>query len=72
MTNPSIAVQHVKLEREEPCGVCLAPFIPADDSGSRVILIRIGEDSFTGLLCGGCAMKWTHGRPAAFKHPIVL
>jgi hypothetical protein len=73
VTNPSIAIRHVKLEREEPCGICGDAFIPAEDSGSRVILIRLGDDTFTGLMCGGCASKWAHGRlTAAFKTAVVL
>ena len=73
MTNPSVTVRHVPLEREEPCGVCGAPFVAAEDSGSRVMLIRIDEDVFTGLMCGGCTSKWSYGRlTAAFRNGIVL
>lgn len=73
MINPAIAVRHVKLEREEPCGVCGARFVPAEDSGSRVVLVRQGDDTFTGLMCGGCASKWTHGTLTAnFKTAIAL
>ncbi len=73
MTNPSVAIQHVPLEREEPCGVCGAMFVAAGDSGSRVLLIRNGDDVFKGLMCGGCTSKWSHGRlTAAFKNAIVL
>jgi hypothetical protein len=73
VTNPSIALRHVKLEREEPCGVCGARFVAAEDSGSRVILIRQGDHTFTGLMCGGCASKWAYGTlTAAFRHGITL
>jgi hypothetical protein len=73
VNNPSVALRHVKLEREEPCGVCGARFIPAEDSGSRVILIRRTDDTFTGLMCGGCASKWAHGTlTATFKSGITL
>ena len=73
MTNPSVALRHVRLEREEPCGVCGARFIAAEDSGSRVILIRRGDDTFTGLMCGGCASKWAYGKiTAAFKTSVTL
>lgn len=73
MINPSIAVRHVKLEREEPCGVCGAAFVAAEDSGSRVLLVRQGDDTFTGLMCGGCASKWTHGTITAnFKTAVKL
>jgi hypothetical protein len=73
VTNPSVAIRHVKLEREEPCGVCGARFVAAEDSGSRVLLIRLGENAFTGLMCGGCASKWAYGTiTAAFKTSISL
>ncbi|MEX2272445.1 MAG: hypothetical protein WD690_13300 [Vicinamibacterales bacterium] len=73
MIIPSIALRHVRLEREEPCGVCAARFVPAEDSGSRVILVRLADDTFTGLMCGGCASKWAHGTlTAAFKSAIKL
>ncbi|MDQ3069491.1 MAG: hypothetical protein M3R55_07150 [Acidobacteriota bacterium] len=73
MINPSIAVRHVKLEREEACGVCSARFVAAEDSGSRVLLIRLADDTFTGLMCGGCASKWAYGTiTAAFKSSVTL
>ena len=53
--------------------MCGARFIAAEDSGSRVILIRQGDDTFTGLMCGGCASKWSHGTlTAAFTSGIKL
>lgn len=66
-------MRHVALERDEPCGVCAARFMASEDSGSRVVLIRLGDDSFTGLMCGGCASKFVHGTlTAAFRNPILL
>jgi hypothetical protein len=71
--NPAIAIRHVPLEREEPCGVCGAAFVAAEDSGSRVLLLRQGEETFTGLMCGGCASKWAYGKiTAAFKTSVTL
>ena len=73
VVNPSLTIRHVPLEREEPCGVCGARFVPHEDSGSRVLLIRQGDDTFTGLMCGGCTSKWSYGRlTATFKNGIVL
>lgn len=73
MTTPSVAIRHVPLAREEPCGTCGAPFIPAEDSGSRVLLIRSGDDTFKGLMCGGCHAKWSQGsRTMTFSGPVVL
>ena len=62
MANVTISVKHMPSEREQPCGVCGAAFVPAEDSGSRVFSMRTADQQpFTGLLCGGCASKWTHG-----------
>ena len=37
------------------CGVCAAAFIPAEDSGSRVLsMASPHEEGFAGLVCGGC------------------
>ena len=73
MTTPSVAIRHVPLQREEPCGTCGARFIAAEDSGSRVLLIRNGETTFTGLMCGGCHSKWSQGgRTMTFSGPILL
>jgi hypothetical protein len=72
MTNPTVSIRHVKLDRDEPCGICNAPFVPSEDSGSRVLTIRTGDDSFAALMCGGCASKWSHGAAATFRRQITL
>jgi hypothetical protein len=46
---------------EHPCGVCGAPFVPSEDSGSRVLGLKSGSQEFSFLMCGGCYSKWTHG-----------
>jgi hypothetical protein len=58
----SISVKHVPAQDNRSCGVCTAEFVPAEDSGSRVLSIK-GQDQagFSGLLCGGCYSKWSHG-----------
>ena len=62
MTTLSLSVKHVRSEREEPCGVCAAPFVPAEDSGSRVFLMAApGQEPFRAIFCGGCYSKWSHG-----------
>jgi hypothetical protein len=72
MTNPTVSIRHVKIEREEPCGICGASFAAYEDSGSRVLTIRSGEDNFTALMCGGCYSKWSHGTAATFRRQITL
>jgi hypothetical protein len=72
MLNPRVSVRHVKLERDEPCGICGASFVPAEDSGSRVLSIKTDDEDFAALMCGGCYSKWSHGAPAIFRRPIVL
>jgi len=58
----AISVKHVASQRNQPCGVCRAVFVPAEDSGSRVFSIKTQEqDVFGALLCGGCYSKWSHG-----------
>ena len=61
MADVTISLRHQPAPDEQPCGVCGAPFIPAEDSGSRVLGLRSGNQEFAFLLCGGCHSKWTHG-----------
>ncbi len=72
MTNPTVSIRHVKLYREEPCGICGASFVAAEDSGSRVMTIRSGDDTFSALMCGGCHSKWSHGAAATFRRSLTL
>jgi hypothetical protein len=52
----------------ETCGVCTASFIPAEDTGSRVLSLKgVNQDGFAGLLCGGCYSKWSHGTTMALR-----
>lgn len=72
MTNPTVSIRHVKIDRDEPCGICGASFVAAEDSGSRVMTIRSGDDTFSALMCGGCHSKWSHGATAIFRRSIAL
>ncbi len=72
MVNPTVSVRHAKIDRDEPCGICNAAFVPSEDSGSRVLMIKTTDDEFTALMCGGCYSKWSHGATATFRRPITL
>ncbi|HET7617074.1 MAG TPA: hypothetical protein VFK20_01095 [Vicinamibacterales bacterium] len=73
MPHPTVSLKYMKLDREEPCGVCGASFNPSEDSGSRVLTIRNGEEPpFAALMCGGCHSKWSHGTTVTFRQPIAL
>jgi len=74
MNTITISVKHLASQDNQSCGVCDAAFIPAEDSGSRVLTMkRPHQEGFTGLLCGGCYSKWSHGvtverRRASYRH----
>ena len=62
MTTLTLSVKHVKSDREQPCGVCGAQFLPREDPGSRVLSIQAPEQApLNALMCGGCYSKWSHG-----------
>jgi hypothetical protein len=62
MANVTVSLKHQPSRREQPCGACGALFVPAEDSGSRVLSMRSAErEGLVALMCGGCASKWTHG-----------
>ena len=47
---------------EQRCALCGAKFIPAEDSGSRLLsLMPADQEPLTVLMCGGCHSKWSHG-----------
>lgn len=62
MANVTVSLKHQPSRREQPCGACGAPFVPAEDSGSRVLSLK-GPDQpgIVALMCGGCASKWIYG-----------
>jgi hypothetical protein len=61
MAEVTISLRHDAAADERACGVCGAMFIPAEDSGSRVLGLKSGTQEFGFLLCGGCHSKWSHG-----------
>jgi hypothetical protein len=61
MAEVTISLKRATSEEEQPCGVCGAAFIPAEDSGSRAFTIGTGKQDFIAVMCGGCHSKWTHG-----------
>lgn len=71
MNNPTLSIRHVPLDRDEPCSVCRAMFVPAEDSGSRVLTIK-ATDTFAALMCGGCHSKWSHGVTVTCRTSITL
>jgi hypothetical protein len=67
----TISVKHVASQRNQPCGVCRAVFVPAEDSGSRVLSIKAqAQDVFGALLCGGCYSKWSHGTTVTIRQHV--
>ena len=72
MVNPTVSLKHVGLVREEACGLCGAAFVAAEDSGSRVLTIKVADDTFAALMCGGCYSRWSHGAAATFRRPLAL
>ena len=57
-----LSLRPARSDQPQHCGVCDADFVPAEDSGSRVLSFRVsGQEAMTGVLCGGCASKWAHG-----------
>jgi hypothetical protein len=72
METLTISVKHVASERSQPCAVCAALFIPAEDSGSRVLWIKPPEqEAFGALMCGGCYSKWSHGTTVTLRQNIA-
>ncbi len=69
----TISVRHVASQRNQPCGVCSAMFIPAEDPGSRVLSMSLPQqETFGGLLCGGCYSKWSHGTTVTLRQNISI
>ena len=47
MAEVTISLKHVASQDEEPCGVCGAAFIPAEDSGSRSTALYVSVTTAT-------------------------
>jgi hypothetical protein len=64
----TLSLKHVPSDREQPCAVCGAQFVPSEDSGSRVFsMSNPAQASFRALLCGGCYSKWSHGATVSIR-----
>ena len=62
MTPLTLALTRVPSNHEQPCAVCEAEFVPAEDPGSRLLsLMPADQEPFGVLMCGGCHSKWSHG-----------
>ena len=62
MTPLTLCLTREQSAHEQPCAVCGAEFIPAEDSGSRRLSLRSADqEPFSVLMCGGCHSKWSHG-----------
>jgi len=71
MKDVTISVRHFASPRNEACAVCSALFVPAEDAGSRVFLMKaLEQDVFEALLCGGCHSKWSHGMTVTIRHLV--
>ena len=68
MTTVTLSVKHLRSDREQPCAVCGAQFVPIEDSGSRVLSINASEQApLSALMCGGCYSKWSHGKTVTIR-----
>jgi hypothetical protein len=68
MPNLVISLKRTRSEEEHRCGVCDAEFIPFEDSGSRILSAKTGDqETLTAILCGGCYSKWTGGAVMTVK-----
>jgi len=72
MKDLTISVKHIASQRSQPCTVCNALFVPAEDTGSRVFSIRVPDEDVSGaLLCGGCYSKWSHGMTVTIRQHVA-
>ena len=68
MINPTVSLKHVPSQQDQRCAVCSALFVPAEDSGSRVLSIKpADQEPFSALMCGGCHSKWSHGTTVTLR-----
>jgi hypothetical protein len=62
MTPLTLSLTPAQSAHEQPCAVCGADFVPAEDSGSRLLsLMPADQEPFGVLMCGGCYSRWSHG-----------
>ena len=67
MAEVTVSLKHLPSQAEQACGACGASFVAAEDSGSRVLGLRSGQQDFEFLMCGGCHSKWSHGSPLRIR-----
>lgn len=68
MLNLTIALKRTRSEDEHRCAVCGARFAPIEDSGSRILSVKNGDqETVTAIMCGGCHSKWSAGTPVTLK-----
>jgi hypothetical protein len=68
MKDVTTSVRHLASQHNQRCAVCNALFIPAEDSGSRVLSMKAPQQEVCeALLCGGCYSKWSHGVPVTIR-----
>lgn len=68
MANVITSLKRTRSEEEHRCGVCGARFVPFEDSGSRILSVKAGDqETLTAILCGGCHSKWSGGATVTLK-----
>ena len=68
MNTLTVSVTHMKSNREQPCAVCGAVFVPSQDGGSRVLsIVAPAQEPLGALMCGGCHSKWSHGTTVTLR-----
>ena len=72
MNTLTVSLTHVQSNREQPCAVCGAQFVPSQDTGSRVLSIKApAEEPLGALMCGGCHSKWSHGAAITIRASLA-
>jgi len=62
MTPLTLSLTRAQSTQDQPCAICGAQFVPAEDSGSRLLsLTPADQEPVSLLMCGGCHSKWSHG-----------
>ena len=62
------SLKRTRSEAEHRCGVCGAAFAPIEDSGSRILSLKTGDqEPLTAIMCGGCHSKWSAGATVTLR-----
>lgn len=68
MPNLTISLKRTRSEDEHRCAVCGATFAPIEDSGSRILSVKSGDqEAVTAIMCGGCHSKWSAGTTVTLR-----